>query len=157
MGVTVRPARADERSRLRTLLDEYLAELSRYGDVDLSYPWFDAYWQTGEARWPYVIEGAGSIVGFALVNTHAPGGLVADCAMAEFYIVPSARRLGVGHEAAAATFTQHPGTWALSVMGGNAAAQGFWPAAIAAAGASDIERVTTSDGVAYRFVIAPAG
>jgi predicted acetyltransferase len=155
MSVTVRPTRADERPHLRALLDEYLVELSRYGDVSLTYPWFDAYWQAGEWRWPYLIEdGEQATLGFALVNTHAPQGLTADYAMGEFYIVPSARRRGVGHEAAAATFGQHPGSWALSVMNGNVAAQRFWPAAIAAAGAQDVEQVTAPEGVAYRFVIA---
>jgi predicted acetyltransferase len=157
MGVTVRPARADERPRLWVLLAEYLVELSRYGEVDRSYPWFDAYWKPGEARWPYVIENGTHTIGLALVNTHAPDGMVADYAMAEFYIVPSARRLGWGHRAAAATFRQHPGRWALSVMSSNAAARHFWPAAIAASGAREIEQVTVSDGVAFRFQIAATG
>jgi predicted acetyltransferase len=142
---------------LRALLDEYLAELSAYGEVNLSYPWLDAYWQLVEARWPYLIEGDdGAVQGFALVNTYAPDGLSSDFAMAEFYIVPSARRLGIGHLAAAATFRHHPGTWSLSVLRDNAAAQRFWPVAIAAAGARDIERVDVPDGVAYHFVIGTA-
>ncbi len=137
------------------MLDEYLVELSQYGDVDLAYPWFDAYWRGGQERWPYLIEGGDqATLGFALVNTHPPVGLTTDYAMAEFYVVPSARRLRVGHEAAAATFRLHLGRWALSVMVGNGAAQRFWPAAIAAAGARNIEHVITPDGDAYRFVIA---
>lgn len=154
MSISVRPALATDRSTVRALLDSYLRELSAYGEVDPAYPWFDAYWQAEEARWPYVIEdGHRSTIGFALVNTHAPAGLPAEYAMAEFYIAPSARRSGSGVEAAVLTFRCHPGIWALAIMGGNRAALSFWPAAIAAAGAREIEQAIIEGGIAYRFGI----
>jgi predicted acetyltransferase len=36
-------------------MQDYLAELSRYGEVNAAYPHFDAYWSEDD-RWPYLIE-----------------------------------------------------------------------------------------------------
>jgi len=150
--LTIRPARAEERRLLRELLDDYLLELSRYGEVDRRYAWFDAYWQPAEARWAYLAEaGNGRPVGFALVNTHAPSGEPADFSMAEFYIVPAVRRSGIGRESARSVFSRHPGTWELSAMHGNAGALRFWRSAIAGAGAGDL-RVSEREGATiFRF------
>lgn len=153
--MSLRPASVADRPTLRALLDRYLEELSSYGDVNLAYPWFDAYWQLGEGRWPYLIDDANrDAIGFVLVNTHAPKGLSADFAMAEFFIVASARRHGSGSQAAAAAFRRHPGVWVLAVMPRNAAGLRFWPAVLATAGASEIERTTRPDEVRFRFRIA---
>jgi predicted acetyltransferase len=150
--VSLRPASVADRPILRAFLDQYLEELSSFGDVDLAYPWFDAYWQPGEARWPYVIEDAHrDAVGFVLVNTHVPQGLSADFAIAEFFIAPAARGHGSGLQAAAATFRRHPGVWALAVLPRNAAALRFWPAAFAAAGATEIEQTAHPEEVWFRF------
>lgn len=153
MTVSVRLALGVDRPRTRALLDDYLAELSRYGKVNRAYPWFDAYWQTGEPRWPYLIEHADGIAGFAFVNTHAPAGVDASYAMAEFYITPTARRHGTGRTAAAVIFQRHPGIWAVSIMRRNKRALGFWPRAIAEAGAGDVEPVDVGEDLVYRFLI----
>lgn len=140
---------------MRRLLDDYLAELAQFGEVDLVYPWLDAYWQPGEKRWPYVIaEGDRQIIGFALVNVHAPSGEPVDYAMAEFYVAPEARRSGVGRAAAESVFHRHPGTWELSAMHSNAGARRFWIVAIAAAGASDLTVREHGDLALFRFRIA---
>ncbi len=128
---------------LRNWLSAYLRELG----ADDDYPYFDAYWQDGEPRWPYLIRDADEPIGFAFVR--APGDEGVDFSRAEFYIVHAARRAGRGVSAALALFRAHPGRWEIAVMRDNAPARRFWPKAIAAARASAIREVETADGMAY--------
>ncbi|HEY9012515.1 MAG TPA: GNAT family N-acetyltransferase [Devosia sp.] len=124
-----------------------------FGEVDHAYPWLDAYWRAGEARWPYLIDRGGALAGFALVNTHAPSGEPVDHAMAEFYVQPADRRGGVGREAAIAVLRRHPGAWELSAMRANETALRFWPAALQAAGAAGLRIFDRDDVRIFRFVI----
>ncbi len=134
------------------MLDAYLAELAQYGEVDLVYPWFDAYWRPGEARWPYMLYGvAGEMAGFALVNTHAPSGRPVDYAMAEFYVVPAQRHSGLGRAAVRALLQNHVGVWELSAMRDNHAAQRFWQSVLASIGVADLRVAEHEDGAIFRF------
>lgn len=56
---------------------------------------------------------------------------------------------------AVSTMHRHPGTWEVSIMAGNQAAHIFWPKAIIAAGAENIEKSSDTDETIYRFSIAP--
>lgn len=147
-------APVDEKPQLRSLLTDCLAELSQYGEVDVDYPYLDLYWTPSERRWPYLIRLCREAVGFVLVNTCSPSGKDADFAMAEFYIVPDARRSGIGRDAAKSVLLTHAGTWELSIMSANAPAQRFWPKVIAAAQASAVERMEGDGEMIYRFRIA---
>ena len=151
MTVDVRPALASDKPRLRHLLADYLLELSTYGDVNLAYPFFDAYWQIGSCRWPYLVQNNDKLVGFALVNKWSPSGRGTDFAMAEFYIAPEARGQRIGLNAAKAVLLQHPGVWELSVMALNASAQRFWPKVLEAAEVRQIERMNREGETIYRF------
>lgn len=153
MDLQLALAASAEKPVLRQLLGDCLVELGRYGEVDLAYPYFDAYWEAGEHRWPYLIRLGGRTVGFAFVNTWSPSGRGTDFAMAEFYVVPAARRSGVGRAAATDIIRRHAGQWELGIMAMNAPARRFWPAAIAAAGASALERVNIAGDTIYRFRI----
>ena len=150
---TLRLATIEERGQLKDMLGRYLTELSSFGEVNHAYPWLDAYWQPGEARWPYLIESAGALAGFALVNTHAPSGELVDYALAEFYVLPAARGGGVGRKAASAVLHRHPGTWELSAMRANEPALRFWSAALDVAGAAAL-RIIERDAIRiFRFAI----
>jgi predicted acetyltransferase len=153
MTVDVRVASKEEAPRLQALLGEHLAELKQYGEVDAAYPYFDAYWDPSERRWPYLICKGTAPIGFALVNSWSPSGRGADVSMAEFYIAPEARRLGIGRATAAAIFLAHPGVWELSVMSANSLASRFWPNAITASAARDLERIEGEMQTIYRFRI----
>lgn len=153
MSLKVRLSLTPEKSVLRNLLAAYLSELSEYGDVEIAYPYFDAYWNEGECRWPYVIYDSDQLVGFAFVNTFSPSGRGTDFSFAEFYIVPDARRHGIGRDAAKAILTAHSGVWELSVMSPNAPAQRFWPNAIGAAQVRQYERIEHEQETIYRFRI----
>lgn len=148
----IRPAGAGARQQVRRMLDKYLTELAQYGEVDLQYPWFDAYWQPGEVRWAYMLQdGSGQPAGFAMVNTHAPTGNPVDYAMAEFYVVPAKRGLGVGRAAVRDLLRAHPGTWELSAMRANRDALRFWSSALAAAGVVDLQVSEEDDIAVFRF------
>jgi predicted acetyltransferase/catechol 2,3-dioxygenase-like lactoylglutathione lyase family enzyme len=151
MALDVKPAVASDKPRLRNLLTEYLSELSTYGDVNLAYPFFDAYWQNESCRWPYLVQKNVELVGFALVNNWSPSGIGTDFAMAEFYIIPEARSHGIGLHAATAVLLEHPGVWELSVMALNASAQRFWPKVLEAADVRQFERIERAGETIYRF------
>ncbi|HWJ73139.1 MAG TPA: acetyltransferase [Kaistia sp.] len=153
MALRITPAAAEDKAQLRSLLADCLSELACYGEVDLAYPYLDAYWDPRERRWPYLLRQGEAICGFALVNAWSPSGKGTDFAMAEFYITPAARRNGSGLDAALKVFRMHPGTWELGIMSRNEPAQRFWPKAIAEAGARTVERIEVADETIYRFSI----
>jgi GNAT superfamily N-acetyltransferase len=90
VGLTVRSAELGDRELLRQLLHEYLFEFDGRTEP---YPYFDAYWQEPE-RLPFVLENDSGPVGLCFVRVRGDG-----WAIAEFYVVPAARRAGVGRAA----------------------------------------------------------
>jgi predicted acetyltransferase len=151
-AIIVRPALSGERFLLRRMLDEYLNELVQYADVDLDYPWFDAYWQPDEARWPYLLlDGSGEPAGFALINTHSPTGAPVDYSMAEFFVAPAKRSAGLGRAAVKSLLQSHPGVWELSAMQGNAASQRFWRSALASAALAELQLTERDGDTIFRF------
>ena len=71
--------------------------------------------------------------------------------IAEFCILPTARRGGVGMAAAVAALQAQPGQWELQVYRGSPDGMPFWPKAIAAAGATDLELIEHDDRLVYRL------
>jgi len=151
LHIELEPALAAHKPYLRSLLSDYLVEFEQYGGSGPDYPYFDAYWEQPDHRWPILIQLEGRCVGFAFVNTWSPSGKGTDFAIAEFYVVPDARRHGVGLEAAKRVLNSRSGQWELSIMERNAPAQKFWPRVIEAVGAEDVERIVFDEVVIYRF------
>jgi predicted acetyltransferase len=85
--VTLRQAELDDRPVLRRLLADYLFEFDGRTEP---YPYLDAYWEEPE-RLPLLIEADGETVGFCLIRRQAAG-----WSIAEFSVVPTRRRAGVG-------------------------------------------------------------
>jgi predicted acetyltransferase len=73
--------------------------------------------------------------------------------MAEFHTVPDGRGHGTGRDAVKVILLAHPGMWELSVMSLNVSAQRFWPKAIEAAQAEQLERMEQDGETIYRFRI----
>jgi ribosomal protein S18 acetylase RimI-like enzyme len=90
VGLTVRPAELGDRELLRQLLSDYLFEFDGRTEP---YPYFDAYWEEPE-RLPFLLEDGGLPVGLCLVRVRNGG-----WSIAEFYVVPGARRTGIGRDA----------------------------------------------------------
>lgn len=125
----IRQVTVRDKGVLRDLLDAYLHGLSALGPVNVAYPYFDLYFEDTD-RWAYLIEVMQKDVwyaaGFALINRHSCSGLPVDHAMAEFCVMPTFRRTGLGQYAANRLLALHPGVWELGVVRGNAAAGSFW-------------------------------
>ena len=72
---------------------------------------------------------AARTIGFALIRSSASTGTPAF-QMAEFYVAPKSRRMGIGRHAAVTIFRRYPGAWELQVHARNSAAVSFWAASI---------------------------
>jgi predicted acetyltransferase len=152
-AVTVDLAPAAEQPLLAGLMQFYLydfSELEPDSSVDFDfgadgrfhpYKYLPDYWRE-PSRTPLVIRRGDKPVGFALLNqqSHRDGGHV-ERNMAEFFVARKHRRHGVASEAVRLILAAYPGRWEVAVVARNAAAQAFWPWAIAAAdNVSDLVR-----------------
>ena len=141
----------------RTMLDRYLRELSCYHDVALGatdpagYPYLDAYWSE-PGRHALLLGHASGIVGFALIRTPRSTGSSTH-ELAEFFIEPESRGLGIGRQAAAAIWQRFPGQWSLQVHVRNTAAVQFWTTSVEAATGAlpQMHAIHASDGRRIQF------
>lgn len=148
-GVRIVPARADDKEILRQLLEFNAYEFSRYfDDAELNehgrfgYRYLDLYWTEPE-RHPFLIRANDHIAGMVLVRADSPRNI------AEFLIMPSHRRSGVGIEAARQVFRQFMGSWSIHQVPRNDAAVAFWRRAIPC----DFDEVHDENGTTQRFTM----
>lgn len=126
----LRLVRVQEKDKdiLAGLLYEYQKELQVYSGDSLedskTYKYLPSYF-TDPDRAAFFIHAKGEINGFILVNTHTILTKGAH-SIAEFYVVPSARRKGVGENAAKLVFGNFPGNWEVAQMETNIPAIHFW-------------------------------
>ena len=142
MSVSIRDARnaPQDREWIRAAYRGYLSDLSAsatgpfpvLGEWDAREDEFLAPWFADPGSHPFVVLADGERVGFALV-TRAPvfPRRAFDFRMAEFFIVPAARRRGVGASAAALLFHRFSGDWEVLEGEHNRAALQFWRRVIA--------------------------
>jgi predicted acetyltransferase len=160
-NVTLRLAEPTDRPLLDGLMQLYFYDFSEMEpegsaqmDVDAAgrfgpYPYLDDYWRE-EGRVPLLIEADGKPAGFALINRHSHFGGFVERNMGEFFVLRKYRRRGVASEAVRQVLAAYPGRWEVAVVARNAAAQSFWPRAIAAApNVSELER-REGDGEHWR-------
>src|SRR5439155_14301217 len=129
---------------LGDLLELYADELSavfpdvvRGPDGRYGYPRLPLYWSEPDRRFAFLIRADGQVAGFALATRGSP--MTEDPAVldvAEFYVLPRYRRVGVGRGAALLLWRRLPGTWTVRVAEGNRAALVFWGGMLASAGAT---------------------
>ena len=129
MECMVKLAGISEKEIVGKLLQSYLTELSHFPDENpdykdengiSQYTYFDAYWEEN-SRFPYLLFSDGKLAGFALVRID--GGC---CEMAEFYVLPEYRRLGLGTSCATDIFRKHHGKWRMSFNKQNQTSQQLW-------------------------------
>jgi len=140
--VTVRDARnsTQDREWIRAVYRDYLSELSSsktglfpaLGEWDARESEFLAGWFADTGANPFVILDEGNRAGFALVARPPvfPRPSV-DYRMAEFFIVGTARRRGVGAFAASLLFNRFCGDWEVLEDEQNLPALQFWRRVIA--------------------------
>ena len=142
MPVTLRDARdsPEDRDWIRAVYRGYLSDLSSsQSGVFPALDWgtresdFLASWFADSRSYPFVILQRGVPVGFALVSR--PSGIgrgsAADYRLAEFFVVESARRRGVGTIAVELLFSRFAGEWEVLENESNRAALAFWRRVIA--------------------------
>jgi predicted acetyltransferase/predicted kinase len=140
LRVELRQGRVDEKPIFANLLNLYLHDLSAYtgagpdADGRFRYHYLDAYWPPegqAEGRVPYLIHAEGELSGFVLKTRHSR--LRDDASansVAEFFVVRTWRRAGVGRRAACALFDLIPGRWEVAQLRHNTAARAFWRSVI---------------------------
>jgi predicted acetyltransferase len=113
-----------EKSRLARMMGAYIAEMSAILGVApiAAYPYFDAYWEEPDNRWPYWIRSADAECGFALINRAEDGRFE----VAEFFVARPHRRNGVGLAAARQLIGSRPGLWRITQREQNTSAIAFW-------------------------------
>lgn len=97
-----------------------------YADGRYQHAWLDEYPRVdgvGYLVWrPHPQTGEEAPVAFATVRGVGSGA----CTMQSFFVVPAARRDGLGRRFALDVLARHPGAWAIPFQGGNDRAAAFW-------------------------------
>jgi predicted acetyltransferase len=119
-------------------------------DGRFGYAYLPLYWTEPERRFPYFIMADDRLAGFALAMRGSPASTdptVLD--VAEFFVLRTYRRSGVGARAACALWDRWPGPWIVRAAATNEAAVPFWRQTISvyAGGRPTTERTATLNGV----------
>lgn len=135
-SLSFQPASSKERVLLQNLaqfyyydfsevLEIYVDEDGRFGDVDLTPYWVD------EWRHPFLLRVDGKLAGFALISERSKiTGKSGVFDMTEFFVLRRFRRQGVGRGAAFAAFDRFGGPWEVRQRVQNPDATAFWRRAI---------------------------
>jgi len=137
-GVNIVPASKADAPLLANLLELYLHDLSETfaviqlgPDGRFGYPRLSSYWSEPQVRFPFLIRARGKLVGFALAQRGSP--MIEDPEVfdvAEFFVLRSERRSGIGVRAARLLWDRLPGRWIVRVSEGNLGGLPFWTRAI---------------------------
>ncbi len=145
------------RDVLGRMLEEHLTELHGFEPAEVplpargGYPYVEAYF--GEpGRHGFLLMCGTDVVGFAMVRSPTSTGT--RWQIAEFFVRPEARGLGLGRRLVASLWRRFSGAWSLDVARANAAAVAFWRTCLAEAGcASSVSEGTRRDRVTFAFVV----
>jgi len=130
MPFTIKPTTIKEKPLIHALLQFYLDELSSFPGETVEYkdaagvyhyPYLNNYWQEQNSRFPYLLYCDQNRAGFALVRK-----AVDHYEMAEYYVKPEFRRLGLGRTCAAALLNQYPGPWRIEFNRYNLPSRNLW-------------------------------
>jgi predicted acetyltransferase len=107
------------------MLEMYVDDDGRFGDLDLTPYWVD------EWRHPFLLRVDDRLAGFALISERSKiTGKSGVFDMTEFFVLRSFRRHGVGRAAAFAAFDRFGGPWEVRQRDENPNATVFWRRAI---------------------------
>jgi predicted acetyltransferase len=135
-AVELVPATPGDEPLLRNLLELYVHDLSAFFPVALGadgrfgYPKLPLYWSEVETRFPFLIRVGDRTAGFAFATRGSPAAGPDDMDVAEFFVLRSHRRSGVGSEAAALLWRRFPGPWVVRVSEANRPGVDFWTRAV---------------------------
>lgn len=162
MSVAVRDARSSPQDRdwIRAVYRDYLSELSAsktglfpaLGEWSAREDEFLAGWFADVTAHPFVILADGHRTGFALVaRPPVFPRRTADYRMAEFFVVQSARRRGVGASAASLLFHRFAGDWEVLEDEHNRPALQFWRRVIGVETSGRFSETRGGGEVRHRF------
>jgi predicted acetyltransferase len=102
-------------------------------DGRFGYPNLPLYWTEPDRRFPFFITADARLSGFALVMRGSPASSDPDVLdVAEFFVLRTQRRSGVGARAARLLWDLYPGAWTVRAATGNETAVHFWRQTIGA-------------------------
>ncbi|HZJ53527.1 MAG TPA: GNAT family N-acetyltransferase [Myxococcaceae bacterium] len=170
-ALRVERLRPREHDLLRRLYDAYLEELTGLGAsyrrrVDGAWeyrppggewgPDHLSYWLSDGTEHRVLLFRTGRrVVGFAMVGL-LPAAWMShgiDACISEFYVVPAARRRGLGETAARRIVRRWRGRWEISEVPGNAPAIAFWRTIVGRHTGGRFEELEVRGGPAQRFSI----
>jgi predicted acetyltransferase len=132
-AVELVPATPGDEPLLRNLLELYVHDLSAFfpvaigADGRFGYPKLALYWSEVETRFPFLIRVGDRTAGFAFATRGSPATEdQGDMDVAEFFVLRSHRRAGVGSDAAALLWRRFPGPWIVRVSEANRPGVDFW-------------------------------
>jgi predicted acetyltransferase len=134
--VEVIPAAPEQATILANLLELYAHDFSEFFETEIGddgrygYPSLSLYW-TEPRRHPFLIKVKNKLAGFVFVQRGSQ--ITVDESVwdvAEFFIIRSYRRHGIGIKAARLVWERFRGDWEVRVMESNHAAKGFWQSAV---------------------------
>lgn len=152
MVVKLVKAKQSNSRQIESMLDDYLGELSNYREVSIGAT-SSAYYQHLEAYWSeigrhiFLIQCSKRVVGFAFIRD--PDSTESDFhQVAEFYVRPDSRRLGLGRSAVLEIWNLFSGQWELQVHTRNTAAVKFWVSCIdtETADKTQLQEIKARDG-----------
>jgi predicted acetyltransferase len=131
--VTLQFATAEHGPVLSNLLELYLHELSDIFQIDtgadgrFGYDGLPLYWSDPDTHHAFLIRSGDRIGRFALVTRGSPAtDDPDDLDVAEFFVLRSHRRSGVGRAAAFLLWNRISGRWIVRVSEANRAGRSFW-------------------------------
>jgi predicted acetyltransferase len=134
--IAVCRAGLEQKAILRNLLELYAHDFSSFVDLEIGqdgrfgYEGLDLYW-TDADRHPFLVTVDQKIGGFILVDAvRQDEASPTTWDVAEFFILRSYRRRGIGTSAAHQVFKRFPGHWQVRVRLSNQPACNFWKHAI---------------------------
>jgi predicted acetyltransferase len=132
-AVTLQPATVADAALLANLLELYVHDLSEVFPVEIGsngrfgYAKLSLYWSEPSTHWAFLIRSGLQIAGFALVTRGSPATTDPhDLDLAEFFVLRSYRRSGVGCSAAFALWDRLPGRWIVRVSEAHRTGLLFW-------------------------------
>jgi predicted acetyltransferase len=132
-NVTLERATERDATLLANLLELYIHDLSDVFPVELGvdgrfgYGSLPLFWSRPDTHFAFLFRLDSRIAGCALVTRGSPATSDSqDLDLAEFFVLRSCRRSGVGRIAASWLFDHLPGHWVVRVSETNSAAVLFW-------------------------------
>ena len=136
MQIELLPATKEHEPVLANLLELYAYDFSEFLDLKVGddgrfgYDRLPLYW-TDSNRFPFLVRANGDLAGFVFVQK---GSRVSEADeiwdMAEFFVLRSYRRHGVGMRVAHEVWRKFTGRWEVRVSDKNLVAQAFWKRAV---------------------------